>query len=127
MIRQIKLDSIVPTGTDGSATGSSTTRDVIAGRVLAVHVDYDAAQAATTDLTVATVHAPTMTILTLTDNKVSGWYRPRAQVHSTTGSGLTYDGTRVVAEPIPVCDQITASVAQADNTHPINVMLLIEV
>jgi len=127
MIQLLRLDAITTTGSDGSATGSYTTPGPVTGKVLGVHIDYSTAQAATTDVTIATVHAPVTTILTVTDNKTDGWYYPRHQVHDSTGTALTLDGTRIMVEPVAIEDQVTVSVAQADNTETVTVSLVIEV
>jgi hypothetical protein len=113
MIRQINFDLITTAGADGSATGSATTPGVIAGKVLAVHVNYTN-QPSTTDVTIATVHAPVVTILTLTSANTDGWFYPRTAVHDATGGALTFDGTEPIAEPVPVCDQVKVTVAQGD-------------
>ena len=126
MIRQILLGTIISAGEDGSAAGSVTSSRPIAGRILAVHADYSAGQAATTDLVIATTHAPVVTILTLADNKTDGWYYPRVQVHGVTGTALTLDGTRALVEPMPICDYVSATVAQGDGAETVAVTLIVE-
>ncbi len=126
MIHQIPLGTITCVGEDGAAAGSVTSSRPIAGRLLAVHADYSAGQAATTDLVIATTHAPVVTLLTLTDNKTDGWYYPRQQVCGATGTALTLDGTRIMVEPVPICDYVSATVAQGDGTETVAVTLIVE-
>ena len=125
MIRIFDMGDIVPTGGDGAAVGNVTTGPVN-GKVLGVYIDYDASQAAPADLIVATVHAPIVTLLTITDSKTDGWYYPRHQVHGSDGTALTMEGAEPLVEPVAVRDYVKASVAQADDTHPIRVYLVVE-
>lgn len=94
MIRALKLDTL-------TAAGTSVTYDVIDGELLALYAAFDSAGT----LTVTTQHAPTTTFLTLTAAGTQ-WYYPRAQVHSTAGAGLTYDGTRILETAIPFVDNV---------------------
>jgi hypothetical protein len=54
---------------------------------------------ATTDITLA-LSSPAQTLMVISDSATDAWYYPRHQVHGSTGTGLTYDGTRVVAEVV---------------------------
>lgn len=101
-------------GSAGAAVGTATATAPLAGEIFAVHLAYGGT-AATTDVTVATVHAPTTTLLTVTDNASDGWYYPRVQMHDVNGSALTLDGTQANVAPIPVCDQVRVTVTQADD------------
>lgn len=109
--------------TDGSgaATGYS---EVVTGRVLAVlytKVDF----ATGVDLTI-TAEGTGQAILTLTNQDSSGIWYPRAQVHGATGSGLTFDGTNVVAEPVPVVNErIKVVVAQGGSGKTGTVQILV--
>jgi hypothetical protein len=125
MIRQIPLSTITASGTNGSATGSLTTNETIAGKVIGIHIDYGAGQASTTDVVVSTV-SPAVTILTVTDSATDAWYYPRVQVHGSTGSVLTYDGTRAVSNPIAINDRVTVSVTGANDEKTVQVTLVVE-
>lgn len=125
MIRRHTL-KVTCSGSDGSATGNDTTKNVITGKILAVHLDYGTGQAATSDVVLSTAHTPTNTILTVTDNATDGWYYPRHQVDSAAGAGLTYDGTRTVNEPVPVCDHLKLSVAQGNDEKTVTATVLVE-
>lgn len=124
MIRTITL-VVETSGVDGSATGSATTESVVAGKLLAVFLDYSATQAATTDVTIASA-GPAHTLLVVSDSATDGWYYPRHQVHDAAGAGVTYDGTNEVYDTIPVVGYITASAAQADDSESVTVTLVIE-
>jgi len=126
LIRQLTPLVITCAGSDGSAVGNAVTKNVVRGRVLAVHLDYGTGQAATSDVTIATVNAPVNTLLTVTDSNTDGWYYPRHQVHSEAGAGLTYDDTRKVQEAVPVCDHIKVSVAQGNDTKTVTATILVE-
>lgn len=88
---------------------------VVSGRVLGVrYVKTDFANGA--DITV-TAEATGEAILALTDQNASGTFYPRQQVHGATGTGLTYDGTRTMNEPVAVAnDRIKIVVAQGGDT-----------
>lgn len=123
MIRTEKL-TVTTSGSNGNATGSGQT-GVISGRILAVHIDFTS-EPNTTDVTIATAHAPILTFLTITSSNTDAWYYPRAQVHGLTGTALTFDGTRTVNEPVPVDDHISVTVAEGDNAGTVAVTILYE-
>ena len=125
MIRQYTV-VVTTTGSDGSATGSAKTDSTVSGEILAIHLDFSAGQAATADTTIATAHAPVRTILVTTDTATDGWYQPRAVAHDATGAAVTYDGANELYTCIPVNDQITISVAQADNNETVTATILVE-
>lgn len=113
MVRTYRFDLITTSGSDGSATGTATSDHPIIGEVKAIHVDYTN-QPATTDVTIATVHAPILTILTLTDNNTDGWFPVRHALVDETGTAVTYDGTNEIYGCAYVDDYVKVSVAQAD-------------
>lgn len=113
MTRIYKFPVITTVGADGSAAGTATTEYPIAGEIKSVHIDY-ANQPATTDVTIATVHAPVLTILTVADNNTDGWYHPRHILQDAAGATITYDGTNEVYGCVYVNDYIKVTVAQAD-------------
>ena len=90
----------VTTIADGSATVYTP---VVNGRVLAIeYVKTDFVNGV--DFVVVTEDSG-QGILAVTDVNASAAFYPRTQVHSTVGVGLTYDGTRVVAEPVIVAQE----------------------
>jgi len=107
MIRKETV-TVAVAGSAGSATGSEKTARPVSGRVLAVHLDYTT-QPATTDVTVATQNAPTLTVLTVTNGNTDGWRFPRQLMDGTDGADLTG-----IYEALPVADNVVVSVAQGD-------------
>lgn len=105
MIRKSAV-TVTVAGADGSATGSAQFGPV-AGRVLAVHLDYTT-QPATADVTVATV-SPAVTVLTVANANTDAWFYPRQLMDGTNGADLTG-----VYEAIAVADHINVSVAQGN-------------
>jgi len=126
MIRTFDTGDVAPAGVDGTATASATLGP-INGTVVGVYVKYDAAQASTIDTVIATAHEPVVPILTLTDVKTSGWYRPRAALHSILGVALNFAATFPVPGKIAVNDYVLVSWSGADITHPVRVYIQVEV
>lgn len=124
MIRQ-KSVTVTTSGADGLATGTGVISSVN-GRIEAIYLDYSAGQAATSDVTIATAHAPVRTIHTETNSATDVWRQPRIPVHDTAETALTYDGTNPIVERIPVADDISVSVAQADDGETVTVYVLYE-
>lgn len=125
MISRSKI-AVSPTGDAGAATGDTTSGTIIRGKLLAVHIDYDADAHANTDVIVATTSAPTTTILTVSNNKTDGWYYPRAQVHGPTGTALTYDGTRTVNDYYYLDDYVKVSLTDGTAAKGVVVTLLVD-
>lgn len=129
MIQTYKLPTVTTTGSNGSATGSATSTQVINGLLVAVYVDYTT-QPSTTDVTIATLGkgpAPAQTLLTVTDSNTDAWYYPRAALHSTAGAALLYaSGGTAVTGYLPIDDHVTVSVAQGDSAKTVDVYLLVE-
>lgn len=90
----------------------------LCGRVVGIYVDYTGTAApATTDVVIKTKgtdsgHAPTFTILTLTNKNTDGWFWPRFIPDDQLGVDLA---ALAIAEPVPVDDVINIAVAQADD------------
>jgi hypothetical protein len=107
-----RLEVPVTTATDGSAMAYSA---VANGKVLAIqYVKDDFAD--TVDFAITT-ETTGQGLLIKSDVTASAIFYPRAQVHSTAGAGLTYDGTRVIAEPVPIDNErIKISIAQGGDT-----------
>jgi hypothetical protein len=121
MIRRITLPAIVCAGTAGSAVGSGTTPEPVNGFIIAVYLDYSASCASTTDVTVVTVSAPAITILSKADNKTDGWFNPRVQINLNT------DGSAISAQygQMAIDDYIKVSVAQNDAGETVTPTLIV--
>lgn len=111
--------TVTTTGSDGSATGTGATGHV-RGNILAIHLDYSAGQAATTDVTIATTTAPVRTVLVRTSSATDGWFYPRVQVQDTAAANIAGEYT-----PIPVDDSLTVTIAEADNAETVIVTVLV--
>ncbi len=101
----------------GTVAGtSSPTVGPINGWIEALYVANNGAGT----LTVNTVHQPQVTVLTMA-SAGTAWYYPRTQVHLTDTTGLTYDGSNKVCEPVPVTDYLQ-SVSNAGGTVSVTVL-----
>lgn len=110
MIRQIALPTCTLAGATGSAAGTATSDYPIVGELLAARIVYSGGTS-TEDVTISTV-GDSLTLLVVANNQTSGWYYPRAQIHNTSGSALTLDGTQAYVAPIPIVDYVRAVVAE---------------
>jgi hypothetical protein len=111
MIRTQQV-TVTTTGSAGSASGNANS-GLMSGKLVAIHLDFTS-QPATTDVTVATAHAPIRTLISVSNTNADGWFYPRVAVQDTSGAAITFDGTHGIYEAIPVNDYITVSVAQGD-------------
>jgi len=102
----------VTTIADGSATVYTP---VVNGRVLAIeYVKTDFADGVDFNIT---TEDSLQGVWLATNENVSTTKYPRTAVHGTTGTGLTYDGTRIIAEPIPITnDRLKIVISQGGNT-----------
>lgn len=91
----------VTTASDGSAT--AYTSEPVTGRVLGiVYTKTDFADGSTMTVTGETTG---VAIWAETGVNATATRYPRAQVCGATGTALTYDGTRIVAEPVPLAGE----------------------
>jgi hypothetical protein len=116
--------TVTVAGADGAASGTATSTHPLNGRLLAVYIDY-IDQPASTDVTIATSHAPVRTLLTVTSANTDAWFDPRAGAVSTAGAALTFDATQIVPVEMAVSDYVTATVAQG-NAGSVVVYLMLE-
>lgn len=109
-------------------SGNTNTTNPVVGRVLAIHLDFGTGMAATADTTISTPGngVPALTILAITDSATDAWYYPRHQVHGSTGTALTLEGTEPLVEAVPVADHINIAVAQGTDTKTLTVTILYE-
>lgn len=122
-------EKTINSGEADASGNASATIGPIRGQILAVHVNFSGSSASGTDTVVKTAGnlGASNTILSLTDTNTDGWYYPRAQVHDTSGTEVTYDGTNGVYEPIPVYDTITLDISQNAQGETVDVVLIVEV
>ncbi len=101
--------------TDTSGALVVTTERAVRGRIVSVrYVKSDFADGSTMTLSLETTGT---VVWQQTGVNASVTVYPRAQVHSGTGVGLTYDGTQPVCEPVPVAgERLVMTVANGGNT-----------
>jgi hypothetical protein len=114
MIDRIQFSTGAASGTDGTATATGYSPPV-AGRVLAVHVDYQDSPPNTTDFTLSDEADPASeSIVTLADQATDQKLYPRRLLETNDGTDLTYDGTHKIYEPYVVHGRLKATIAQAN-------------
>jgi hypothetical protein len=108
MIRSEQI-SVTTTGSDGSATGNSDSKNTVTGKIQKIRFDYHASAPATTDVTVT--EKSWETICTETDSKTDVTRYPRRAVEDNAENTVTYDGTNEIYEPYVVDGYINVAVA----------------
>lgn len=119
----VQLTSGVAVGVNGAATANKTSTNPITGFVHAVHIDYQDAPPATTDVTIATSgsRAPAQTILLQANANTDKWYYPRILEQLNT------DGTDLATHAmIAIDDFVKVTIAEANANDYVNVYLLVE-
>ena len=126
MIDRIQFSTGPAAGTAGTATATGYSPPV-AGRVLAVHVDYQDAPPNTTDFTLSDEADPASeSIVTLADQAADQKLYPRRLLETNDGTDLTYDGTHKIYEPYVVHGRLEATIAQANAGDSVTVTLWLE-
>lgn len=86
--RSITLPQLVAAGTPaGSAVGTVTSYQPIAGNIRAVYFNYGGT-ATTTDVVMSAAHTPGP-ILTVSNSVANGWYYPTTVVHDGTAGTIS--------------------------------------
>ncbi|MBC8248317.1 MAG: hypothetical protein H8E90_01450 [Anaerolineales bacterium] len=108
-----------------TATGHSVR---VAGRVLAVHLEYlDSPPAGTTDFTLSDEGDPiSEAIVNLVNAATDVKLYPRRAVQDNANNDVTFDGTNEIYEPYVVCGRLEATVAQANNGDSVMVTVWLE-
>ena len=120
-MRKITLDTITTAGSDGSATGSGTTGKPITGRIVAVHLDYSAGQAATTDVTI-TATSPDATVLVRSNSATDGWFYPHTPANLASDASAISGG---VVMGVPVDGYVSVAIDDADDGETVTVTLMV--
>lgn len=118
------INSGAAAGGNGAATSNKTSSTVISGFIAAIHVKYNDAPPATTDVVIATAGntGPAMTLLTLTNKNTSGWFYPRI----TAQTALGVDSASNTDSQFPViCDNLKVTIDGADAADNVDVYLLL--
>lgn len=102
--------TITTTGSAGSATGNATTEHTYSGRLAAVGLDYHASAPASTVVVISEVSGQKRTLFTAPASATDVTFYPTVQLCGPTGTALTYDATRGVFVPVPLNDEVKATV-----------------
>lgn len=113
-------------GSAGSATVTTTSAEVIIGRVIGIGVVYRNSAAATTDVTVRTANKnlglPDVTLLSLADATADVFVQgPFALGDDINGADITG-----VYTAFTIADQVEVVMAQADAGDSVDVILVVE-
>ena len=127
MIDRIQFTTGVAVGANGSATATGKSVHV-AGKVLAVHVDYqDSPPAATADFTLSDESDPASeTIISLTDQATDNKISPRRLPEKNDGTDILYVAGEEVFEPYIVHGRLEATIAQVNAGDSVTVTVWIE-
>ncbi len=127
MIDQVQFSTGVASGGAGVATATGHSVRV-AGRVLAVHLEYlDSPPAGTTDFTLSDEGDPiSEAIVNLVNAATDVKLYPRRAVQDNANNDVTFDGTNEIYEPYVVCGRLEATVAQANNGDSVMVTVWLE-
>lgn len=117
--RSFTLPTLTAAGTpSGSAVGTVTSYEPIAGEIKAVYFDYSGT-ATTTD--VALLHAATGgTIISVANSVTDGWFYPSVALNDgTAGARTAYTG-------VPVVGYLKATLAQGSAGDTLNTTVIVE-
>lgn len=107
-------------GGAGTATANYTTTEILVGEIHAIHLEYiGSPPAGTTDVTIATANAPTITLLAITNAATDGWFYPMAQAQTTAGASITNQGKALVID-----DTVKVTIAQANVADGVTATIL---
>jgi len=114
MIDRIQWTTGLAEGDDGSATATGYSPPV-AGKVLAVHVDYKDSPPNTTDFTLSDEEDPASeSIVSLSDQATDVKVYPRRVTEKNDGTDILYTSGEEVYEPYVVHGRLEAVIAQAN-------------
>ena len=126
MIEAYFIEGAAATGGAGAATVTTTSKQPITGRVLAVGVNMrGTAAAATTDVTVRTANLnqglPKVTLLALVNATADVWRQVYVLVDDAAGTDIAATYTQVV-----IHDYVEVVLAQGDDAQIVDVVLVVE-
>lgn len=108
------------TGGTGTSTANTTTNEKLNGELYAIYLQYTGSPpAGTCDVTIATITAPTMTLLSIANAATDAWFFPMAQAQTTAGASITNQGQLLVVD-----DQIKVTIAQANDNDGVVATIL---
>lgn len=126
MIETYFIEGAVAAGANGSATVTTTSKQAIVGRVLAVGVNFrGTTPPATTDVTVRTANLnqglPKVSLLALVNATADVWRQVYVLVDDVAGTDIAATYTQVV-----IADQVEVLLAEADAGTISDVVLVVE-
>lgn len=121
MIRRETVTVSGAAGGTGVATATATSGQIVNGVIREVYLAYVDSPPGTTDVTVATVASPALTILSVADAATSGWFFPMNQADNTSGADISGQGS-----PVAVDDYIKVTIAQANDGDGVTATILYE-
>lgn len=108
------------TGGAGVATATGKTVNAVEGEIVAIYLAYTDSPPATTDVTIAEANeSPAIPVLTVTDAATNGWFFPMWAADNEAGAAITNQG-----KPIVVADQLSVTIAQANNNDGITATIV---
>ena len=126
MIDRIQFTTGAAAGEDGSATATGYSPPV-AGKILAVHLDYVGSPPATTDFTLSDEADPASeNIVSLADANTDVKLYPRRKIQDNGNNDVTFDGTNEIYEPYVIHGRLKATIAQANPADYITVTVWLE-
>ncbi len=126
MIDLVQFTTGAASGSAGSATATGYSPPV-AGKILAVHINYQDSPPATTDFTLSDESDPASeAIVSLTNANTDVKLYPRRLVETNDGTDVTYDGTNKVYEHYVVHGRLKATIAQANADDYADITVWIE-
>jgi len=105
------VQSIKPTGSAGSASGTAAFDSWHDGKLYAVYLDYDSTVAATTDVYIKS-GTPAVTMFQRLNSATDGWFFPRHRPVSNTAAQFTQE-TDDAAQMFPIVGAPSLVVAQS--------------
>jgi len=112
-MRTAKIE-VTTTGGDGAAAGTAYSAAPIPGELVALRIDWNAsAPGATSDITITSESAPTITYYTKDDSATDAWVYPIVQSTDNAGSGVANE-----YQPYPVADRLKVVVAGCNALDP---------
>lgn len=128
MIDRVQLTTGAAVGSNGAATATGYSVHV-AGKVLAVYVDYvDSPPGATTDFLLSDEADPASeAIISLTDQATDIKIYPRRITEKNDGTDILYVAGEEVFEPYVVHGRLEATIAQANAGDSVTVTVWLEI
>ena len=110
-IRRTTITVTGAAGGAGAATANATSSVIVTGVIRAVYLAYtDSPPAGTTDVTIAEVRTPAMSILSIANAATDGWFFPMAQADFVSGADITNQGAEIAVD-----DYVKVTIAQAND------------